>query len=152
YQSLFNPDLVREALGGDADGAVKSAAQVVNLEKVVGSGPPPSVAILSPEKDGPTGTGLVTVAARITDRGKGIGRIEWRVHGVTAGLTRASDGSGPDHDVKQTLALDPGENHIEVIAYERRNLLASVPARTTIRFAAPASASLPSLHILAIGI
>ena len=83
-------------------------------------------------------TDLVTVAARITDRGKGIGRIEWRVNGVTAGVMAAPAGPGPDYEVKQELALDPGENRIEVIAYEGRNLLASLPARTTIAYDGPA--------------
>ena len=41
HQSLFNPDLVREALAGDPDGEVREAAKVINLEKVVDSGPAP---------------------------------------------------------------------------------------------------------------
>ena len=94
----------------------------------------------------------LTIAARIADRGKGIGRIEWRVNGVTAGVTAAPAGPGPDFEVKQELALDPGENRIEVIAYEGRNLLASLPARTTITYDGPADAAKPKLHILAIGI
>src|SRR5262249_15636027 len=48
HQSLFNPDLVRESLAGDTDGEVKRAAKVISLEKVLESGPPPKVAILSP--------------------------------------------------------------------------------------------------------
>ncbi len=94
----------------------------------------------------------MTVAARITDRGKGIGRIEWRVNGVTAGVRTAPAGPGPDYEVKQELALDPGENQIEVIAYEGRNLLASLPARTTITYDGPADTVKPKLYILAIGI
>ena len=54
--------------------------------------------------------------------------------------------------MKQELALDPGENRIEVIAYEGRNLLASLPARTTIAYDGPADTVKPKLHILAIGI
>ncbi len=41
HQSLFNPDLVREALAGDPDGEVKRAAEVVSLEKVLDAGPRP---------------------------------------------------------------------------------------------------------------
>jgi hypothetical protein len=47
HQSLFNPDLVREALAGDQAGEVREAAKVMNLEKVVDSGPAPAVAITS---------------------------------------------------------------------------------------------------------
>ena len=138
HQSLYNPDLVREALAGDLNGEVKRAAEAVNLEKVLDSGPAPFVEITSHPSGSKSDTDLVTVAARITDRGKGIGRIEWRVNGVTAGVMAAPAGPGPDYDVKQELALDPGENQIEVIAYEGRNLLASLPARTTIAYDGPA--------------
>ena len=85
HQSLFNPDLVREALAGDPHGEVKRAAEVVNLEKVLDSGPGAGVEIARTARQ-QSGADLVTVAARITDRGKGIGRIEWRVNGVTAGV------------------------------------------------------------------
>jgi hypothetical protein len=81
-----------------------------------------------------------------------IGRIEWRVNGVTAGVMGVPAGPGPVYKVTQELALDPGENQIEVIAYERRNLLASLPARTTIAYDGTADKVKPKLHILAIGI
>jgi uncharacterized caspase-like protein len=54
--------------------------------------------------------------------------------------------------MKQTLALDPGENAIEVVAYNARNLLASPPAQTTITYTGPADAAKPKLYMLAIGI
>ena len=116
------------------------------------AGPPPAVAITSHKPGSRSGKDLVTVAARITDRGKGIGRIEWRMNGVTAGVMSAPAGPGPDYEVSQELALDPGENRIEVIAYEGRNLLASLPAQTTIVYDGPADMLKPKLHILAIGI
>ena len=152
HQSLLNPDLVREALAGDPDGEVKRASEVVNLDKVLGAGPPPAVAITSHEPGSRSQKDLVTVAARITDRGKGIGRIEWRINGVTAGVMSAPDGLGPDHNVKQELALEPGNNQIEVIAYEGRNLLASLPAQAALVYDGPADAVKPKLYILAIGI
>jgi hypothetical protein len=161
HQSLLNPDLVREVLAGDPDGEVKRAAEAVSLDKVLDAGPPPAVAITSHEPGSSSDEDLVTVAARIRDRGKGIGRIEWRINGVTAGVMSAPNGAGTDHEVKQELALDPGNNKIEVIAYEGRNLLASQPARTTIDYeraslrwdgAGPADTAKPKLYILAIGI
>ena len=53
---------------------------------------------------------------------------------------------------KLEFALDPGENSIEVVAYNARNLLASPPAQTSIAYTGPADAVKPALHILAIGI
>ena len=152
HQSLYNPDLVREALAGDPDGEVKGAAEVINLDKVVDSGPAPLVEITSHASGSTSDKDLVTVTARIRDRGKGIGRIEWRVKGITVGVTNAPTDAGPVYEVKQTLALDPGENAIEVVAYNARNLLASLPAQTTISFTGPAETVKPKLYVLAIGI
>ena len=158
HQSLYNPDLLREALAGDPNHEADNAAKVINLEKVLDAGPPPAVVITSHELGSRSRKDLVTVSARITDRGKGIGRIEWRINGVTAGVMSAPQGLGPDYDISRDLALDPGkdgapgENRIEVIAYEGRNLLASLPAQTAIVYDGPADTAKPKLYILAIGI
>ena len=152
HQSLFNPDLVREALAGDPNGEVRDAAKLINLGKVLGSGPAPNVVITSPSDGGQSVGDLASVGARIEDRGKGIGRIEWRINGITAAVSARPAGRGPAYTIKQQLALDPGDNIVEVVAYNASNLLASLPARTTIRFTAPADRTKPKLHILAIGI
>jgi WD40 repeat protein len=152
HQSLLSPDLVREALAGDPDGEVKRAAEVVNLDKVLDSGPAPLVEIRSGPSGNKSGSGSVVVAALIKDRGKGIGRIEWRVNGVTTAVMNAPSALAPEYEVKQTLPLDSGENLIEVVAYNARNLLASLPARTTMTYNAPADAEKPKLYVLAIGI
>jgi uncharacterized caspase-like protein len=152
HQSLYNPDLVREALAGDPNGEVKRAAEVINLDKVLDSGPAPQVEIASPSHSDKSGRDLVTVAARIKDRGKGIGRIEWRVNGVTVGVCHAPACLGPDNDVTHEFALDPGENTIKVVAYNATDLLASLPAETTIDYTGPADTVKPKLKVLAIGI
>jgi WD40 repeat protein len=152
WHSLFNPDLVREALAGDPSGEVRQAANVANLEMVVSSGPPPGVAILSPAEGSQSPADLITVTARIEDQGKGVGRIEWRVNGVTAAVATRPDGDGPTHTVSRQLALDPGDNAVEVVAYNGSNLLASLPARTTVRFTGSADNLRSKLHLLAIGI
>src|SRR5262249_37342564 len=69
HQSLFNPDLLREALAGDPAGEVQEAAKVINLERVVDSGPAPVVAITSPPTGSQSAGDLVTLRARIADRG-----------------------------------------------------------------------------------
>jgi uncharacterized caspase-like protein len=74
------------------------------------------------------------------------------VNGVTAAVAAKPAGAGQEHTVSQQLALDAGENVIEVVAYNGNNLLASLPARTTIKFTGAADATKPTLHILAIGI
>jgi WD40 repeat protein len=152
HQSLFNPDLVREALAGDPDGEVAEAAKVVNLEKVLDSGPAPSVAIASPDGGSQSAVDLVEVTARIEDRGKGVGRIEWRVNGITAAVAAKPEGRGSVYTVTRQLALDAGDNTIEAVAYNGSNLLASLPARTSVKFTGPADKTKPKLHILALGI
>ena len=94
----------------------------------------------------------MSITARIKDRGKGIGRIEWRVNGVTVDVKNAPEGAGPVYEVKQDIALDPGENAIEVVAYNASNLLGSLPAKATLTYSGPADAAKPKLHVLAIGI
>jgi hypothetical protein len=153
HQSLFNPDLLREALLGDPHGELRAAEKVINLEKVFDSGPAPVVVIIShPANSAVPPLDLVTVEARVTDRGTGIGRIEWRVNGVTTAVGTKLRGGGPDYMVSQKLALDPGNNIIEVVAYNGPNLLASMPAHITIKDVGTADKAKSRLHILAIGI
>src|SRR5262249_33209779 len=109
HQSLYNPDLVREELAGDPNGEAREAAQVINLAKVLDSGPASDVQITSLEREKKSTVDVVPVTARVADRGKGIGRIEWRSNGVTVGVASAPNGVGSDYEVKQDLALDPGE-------------------------------------------
>ena len=99
---------MREALAGDPNGEVKRAAEVINLEKVLDSGPAPEVEIVSPEEGSKSSSDLAAVIAWVKDRGKGIGRIEWRVNGVTVSLSKAPSKAEPTYEVKQTLALDFG--------------------------------------------
>jgi WD40 repeat protein/uncharacterized caspase-like protein len=152
HQSLFNPDLLRENLAGDPDSEVRRAAKVINLEKTLDSGPAPFVEITSHALGSQSTSDLVALRARIADRGKGIGRIEWRVNGITAAVASNPKGSGTDYALMQQLALDPGDNTIEVVAYNESNLLASLPARTTINFTGSVDTVKPTLHVFAIGI
>jgi WD40 repeat protein len=152
HQSLFNPDLVRESLAGDPDGEVKRAAEVVNLQNVLDSGPAPIVAITAPGAGAHASKDLVTVEARITDKGQGVGRIEWRVNGITAAVMAKPAGAGPVYTVSRQLAIDVGDNTIEVVAYNESNLLASLPMRARVRYTGRADKIKPKLHVLAIGI
>jgi hypothetical protein len=137
--------------GNGSHGEVKRAAEVVDLGAVVNSGPAPLVDITSHPPSSQSDFDLVTVAVRITDRGKGIGRIEWRVNGITAAVNNLP-AEGSAREVKQTLALDRGENSVEVAAYNARSLLVSLPAQATIVYTGVADAVKPKLHVLAIGI
>ncbi len=54
--------------------------------------------------------------------------------------------------VKRTLALEPGENRIEVLAYNGRDFIASDPAQVVLKWDGEKSATPPKLHVLAVGV
>lgn len=153
YQSLFNPDLVSEILAGDPAGEAMNAADALDLDKVLDSGAAPQVAF-GPIPVEAQAAELFTAETRVTNQGGGIGRVEWRVNGVTAGVESpaGATATGSTITIARTLALEPGQNSIEAVAYNGRNLLASLPARGTITFAGPADTAKPNLHVLAVGI
>jgi len=150
HQSLYSPDLVREALAGDINGEVREAARVVDLDRVLDSGPPPLITIVSHGDRSVSRGDLVTVRARVADRGKGVGRIEWRVNGITSAVATSKPSS--NGVVSRQIALQGGESTIEVVAYNSSNLVASLPARITIVREGSADRTKPTMHILAIGI
>jgi WD40 repeat protein/uncharacterized caspase-like protein len=153
YQVLYRPDLVREKLAGDPAGKVKAAAARLDLAKLMDSGRVPRVAITSHKVEDASPVDLVTVEARLADQGGGIGRAEWRINGITVGVVEnAAAAARQPLALKQAMALDPGENTIELVAYNGANLVASVPARARITWTGAEPTVPPRLHVLAVGI
>jgi uncharacterized caspase-like protein len=156
YQSLYRPDLVREKLAGDSQGKVKEAAARLDLTKVMASGSAPRVAINSPAQGSKSETDEVTVEAAVSDQGGGVGRIEWRVNGVTLGLEERGlqrvEGPSATRTVRRTLSLEPDDNKIEVVAYNEKNLIASDPAQVTVKWDGEKSATPPKLYVFTVGV
>ena len=164
FQALYRPDLVAEALKGDPDGKVKAAAAKLDLTKAIESGPAPKIAIGSPAEGTAIPADHVEVSATLTDQGGGIGKVEWRVNGLTLGIDsrgfdRLQAGTGGDSvatgqtvTVKKKLWLDPGDNKIEVVAYNAQGLIASEPATVTVSWDGETAATPPKLYVLAAGI
>jgi WD40 repeat protein len=153
YQALYRPDLVREKLAGDREGKVRAAAARLDLAKLTDSGRVPSVAITSHKAQDTSPDDLVTLEALLSDQGGGIGRAEWRINGITVGVVeRAAATAGQPTPLKQAIALDPGENTIELVAYNGANLVASVPARTRITWTGSEPTAPPRLYVLSVGI
>ncbi|MCK1386638.1 caspase family protein [Bradyrhizobium sp. 21] len=164
YNQLYRPDLVREKLAGDPQGKVREAAARLDLTKAAASGNAPRLSILTAA--GATVEGeQVTVEAEITDRGGGIGKVEWRVNGVTLGIEergikRMSDApagsvSAPQNktlQVSRTLGLAPGENRIAVLAYNEAGLIASEPAEVLVTSVQSEGGAKPRLYVLAVGV
>jgi uncharacterized caspase-like protein len=167
YQALYRPDLVREKLAGDPQGKVREAAVKLDLTKVVASGAAPRVSLAVPGTSGgaagaTVSSDQVTLEATVTDQGGGIGRVEWRLNGLTLGVDArglarvegapAAGTGARTLTVRKTLALDAGESMVEVVAYNAQGLIASNPAVLKVTRSAGAVAGKPRLHVLAIGV
>jgi WD40 repeat protein len=161
YNVLYRPDLVREKFAGDPDGKVKAAAAKLDLTKVMASGAAPKVAIISPDTGTLADKDHIAVDATVSDQGGGVGKVEWRVNGVTLGIeTRglarvaADASSGPSKTlrVQRALTLERGENRIEVVAYNAKDLIASEPASVTVNWDGEKGATPPKLFVMAVGV
>ncbi|MEZ5840970.1 MAG: caspase family protein, partial [Hyphomicrobiales bacterium] len=156
FQALYRPDLVHEALAGDPAGRVRDAAARLDLASALDSGPPPAVRFAGPANGASVPAGETLVAASITDQGGGIGRIEWRVNGVTLGVDERGlariEMPAKASTVERRLILGPGDNVVELVAYNAGDLVASEPARLALTVAAPDDTAPPRLHVLAVGI
>jgi WD40 repeat protein len=154
FQNLFRPDLVREKLAGDPQGKVREAAAKLDLAKVLASGAPPIIGILEPSEGQRAQEDHVPVKIELTARDGGIGRVEWRVDGVTRAVDRNVQNSpaGAKIQLDHTFPLEQGDNAIEVVVYNAKGLLASAPAHVAIRWDGLIGATAPRLYVFAIGI
>lgn len=137
--TLFRPDLVVEALAGDAEGLVRTAVASISLTDILTSGEAPGIEIelLGNEDD------RAEVSARLTDTGGGIGRLEWRVNGVTQAHAENR------RDFRATLNLAEGENRIQLVANNGRNL---IEARSETISVKVENARKPRLFIMSVGV
>jgi WD40 repeat protein len=152
YQTLYRPDLVRDKLA-DAGGKVREAAGKRDLAKLLASGSAPRLAITSHQPQDTSSADLITVEASLADQGGGIGRAEWRINGITVAVVeKVATIAGEPVTLRQTVALDPGENIVELTAYNGADLVAAVPARARIIWTGEEPTAPPRLFVLAVGI
>jgi WD40 repeat protein len=153
YQKLYRPDLVRKKLAAESRGKIEIPADKFDLAKLLDSGSVPRLAITSHQPQDSSPVDLVTVEARLFDQGGGIGRAEWRINGVTVGVTEKPAATrGQPATLRQSVALDPGENIVELTAYNGANLVAAAPVRTKITWTGKEPSAPPRLFVMAVGI
>ncbi len=154
YQALYRPDLVAAKLAGDPDGVVAAAAAELDLGRILGSGPAPVTRFSLPVEGFNAPAPEIDVEVELQDEGGGIGRVEWRLNGLTVDVqTRAAEALESDAPKASTrLALEPGQNLIEVVAYNAAGLLASAPRTLTVEWDGVAPTEPPALHVLAVGV
>ncbi len=84
------------------------------------------------------------------DQGGGIGRVSWKINDTTVAADSYADSAlprlaeaakkppqGTVMTLKQSLKLLPGDNTVELVAYNRRNEIASAPAVLTLTVTPP---------------
>jgi Caspase domain/WD domain, G-beta repeat len=154
FQNLFRPDLVREKLAGDPQGKVRDAAAKLDLAKILASGAPPAIRIVEPSDRRPAPEDHAAVKIELTARDGGIGRVEWRVDGVTRAVDSNTQNvaAGATIQLDHAFPLEKGDNAIDVVAYNAKGLLASAPVQVTIHWDGVAGATPPRLFVFAIGI
>lgn len=153
YQALYRPDLVAAKLAGDPDGLVAKAAAELDLARVLGSGPAPITRFKLPTAK--SSEPEFEVEIELQDEGGGIGRVEWRLNGMTVEVQPTRAPVALDEGLptaRARMALDPGENIIEVVAYNAAGLLASPPRQMSVTWDGVASSEPPVLHVLAVGV
>ena len=154
FDALYSPHLLEVLLKGDPEGAYRNAAASLNVEKLLDSGPAPQIELL--EKKTERAGDSVKVAIRIVDQGGGIGaKVVWKVNGTTRGeLVPPPPREDGTVVITQGLRLDPSRpSSIEIIAYNKAGLLASLPFQIGIDASGMATAApLPRLFVLAIGV
>jgi Caspase domain/Bacterial Ig domain/Bacterial SH3 domain len=134
---------------------VREAAAKLDLSKVIASGAAPRVSITSPASGTSIRDDQANVEASLTDQGGGIGKVEWRVNGTTVGVdtpAAVTATAGRTAAISKTLALTPGDNRIEVVAYNGQELIASEPISVVIKSVQEAATGAPRLYVLAVGV
>ncbi|RLL50861.1 hypothetical protein D8Y20_10750 [Mariprofundus sp. EBB-1] len=157
YDRFYRPDLVAMELTGEKSGQVKLVVKKVDLHQVVAAGAPPRVTFVSPSSDKSSVRDVEVVASLIEQDG-GIGRVEWKLNGLTVGVMEPGrgitiKGTAPVKEgirLSRTLTLAPGDNTIEVVAYSKMGI-ASNPATLSLNLK-DAISEKPALHVLAVGV
>jgi uncharacterized caspase-like protein len=92
------------------------------------------VRLLSPGNGSDADGDTVAVSVEVAGRGGGIGRVEWRVNGLTTGIdTPTAVPGGQPLQLTRRLPIDGVNNLIEVRAYNAANLIVSQPTRVNIK-------------------
>ncbi|MDR3020127.1 MAG: caspase family protein [Treponema sp.] len=164
YRSIFyNPDVVQARLQGLPDPASKANISIQQAAAFL----PPTVTIQSPANFTTTNTATTNLSVNITDQNQAIQNIKVFVNGRPAGRSElaAVKGSGLQSErasltvtgnqrtvsFELPLSLDPGNNRIEVVAF---NGYSENRRHIDVTWNAPAGQrpALPNLWVLAVGV
>ena len=155
HKYLYSPEIINRAIIlGSAKAAIKEPGGEGDvLQKALADGMPPTVQIVQPPAPKQSRESI-TIRAKADDRGGGVGKAEWRVNGITLGVQ--DRGLVPltprDKFIKRRFTLEPGENVIELLVYNKAGSITSKPDRTSLTYTPKVKGERPSLHVLTVGI
>ena len=153
YDRFYRPDLLHARLHGDPQKLWQQEGAFGDVERVLSGGLPPQVRFVTPSMGATVAEPKTQVRVAIAGQGGGIGKVVWKIDGVTVAVDTAPKGNTlrrlppqrQDVTISQALQLTPGENIVEVTAYNRQNNVASPPVRLTIMLQAPSSLPIAKL-------
>jgi WD40 repeat protein len=140
YDRFYRPDLIFAELHGDSERLRQQKEASKDVKTVLDGGLAPIVAFIEPNSDTSVDQQTIGARASVRDQGGGIGRVVWKINDVTVAtetyadrpVSRTAAGQGQPQSIaislKQKLTLMPGDNTVELMAYNRQNEIASPPA------------------------
>ena len=156
YDRFYRPDLVHAKLHGDPHHLWQQEEAAIGVATVIAAGLAPRVVFIDPGVDTTVGLDRIKVQANVIVQGGGIGKVVWKINETTVATDSYADRSlspattagqqSPATNtisIKQELKLLPGDNVVELIAFNRHNEIASPPARLTLTVALPQLATPP---------
>jgi WD40 repeat protein/uncharacterized caspase-like protein len=147
-KELFRPDLVTEKIAGDPDGKVAQAVAQLNIEEILKSGIAPDVSIVKAEVRDTT----VTITARITDKGGGIGRIAWQINEQPVESDFGAIMLNDNGEITRSFELAFVDNSVEIRVGNKSGKVTSKPVSASAKADPKAINAIPNLYILAVGV
>lgn len=146
YDRFYRPDLIHSRLHGDPQQLWQQKESQSDVKTVLAAGLPPRVDLVTPRAHTTVAQASTHIRIALHDQGGGIGKVVWKVDGVTIAVDTRPSGSTarripPETNTRtltQEVALSPGTNRVEIIAYNRRNDVASPPVTVIITLGAAA--------------
>jgi WD40 repeat protein len=147
---LFHrPDLVAQALAPGGPKRIKEAlARIGDARAVLAAGLPPNVEI--PREQVRQEGDEVVVPVKLSDRGGGVGKLTFRVNGVTLEARSVVPAISGQKAVTVRLTLPSGTSTISVTGSTGNGRIESRPVDITLNVAP--SEERPTLHVLAAGV
>ena len=160
---FYRPDLVTAYLDGNEEAIAEAKEKGAlarlrtrDLGAVLASGLPPELELVGPTQV-QTNSPDFQLRFRVSDRGGGIGRVEYRVNGavIQPAKARLAEVAGPKGSgvfVQDfTLAPRAKPNRVEAVVYNKKGTVQSRAAAVAVQVSAP-EIQQQVLHVLAVGI